>query len=251
MSAHGLSPNKLLAALPQDEFDLVVAALRPATIRRGEALCRHERSIREVYFPAGGAFSLEKVSEDGRVSEIALVGSEGLIGGEIFYGATEFPTDCRPLVGDVPVYAMNAGAFRLHVKRHRAFHNLVVRYQQSLMSQIAQTLACSALHSAKQRTCRWLLMVHDRAMCDVIPLSDDRLGEMLGIRSQSIAKIMKGLAVGGAIAVRRGGFVLVDREAIAAAACECYQTMRLSFERLLPEISAPRPEPSVFRNARA
>jgi CRP-like cAMP-binding protein len=239
----------LLAALPQDEFDLVAAALRPKTIGPSR-LCRHGDAIKEVYFPAEGAFSLERVSEDGRVSEIALVGAEGLIGGEIFYGTTEFSTDCQPIITNVPVYAMSAVAFRQHVERFPGFHNLVVRYQQSLMSQIAQTLACSGLHSAKQRTCRWLLMVHDRVMRDLIPISDVRLGEMLGIRSQSVGRVTKGLAVGGALTAYRDGFVLHNREDIAAAACECYQTMRLSFERLLPEISAPRPDPSVVREAR-
>ena len=251
MGAHDLSPNRLLASLPQDEYDHVIRALRPVAINACETLFRHGRPIRNVYFPGGGAFSLETVSEDGRVAEIALVGSEGLIGGEIFYGSSEFPTDCRAVIGGVPVYAMSADAFRRHVERRGAFHNLVVRYQQSLMSQIAQTLACSGLHSAKQRTCRWLLMVHDRTARDVIPITDARLGEMLGIRPQSIARTVKSFEISGALATRQGGVTIVNRAEIAAGACECYQAMRVSFERLLPEITAPRRDPSVIRRARA
>ena len=252
MGAHGLSPNKLLASLPQDEYDHVIQALHPVSISRScEPLFRHGRPIRNVYFPGGGALSLERVFEDGRVAEIALVGSEGLIGGEVFYGTSEFPTDCRAVIDGVPVYAMSADVFRRHVERRGAFHNLVVRYQQSLMSQIAQTLACSGLHSARQRTCRWLLMVHDRAPRDVISISDSRLGEMLGVRPQSIAKTVNGFRMSGALAVRQGGFAVVNRAEIAGGACECYHTMRASFERLLPEIIAPRRDPSVIRKARA
>lgn len=250
MGAHELSPNKLLASLPQEEFDLVSRALHRISIKSCDALAHHGRTIRDVYFPGGGAFSLEKVSEDGRVAEIALVGAEGFIGGEVFYGTTEFPTECRPVVRGVPVYAMCADAFQRQVERRGAFHNLVVRYQQSLMSQIAQTLACSGLHSARQRTCRWLLMVHDRAARDVISISESRLGEMLAVRPQSVAKTVKEFTDCGALAVRRGGFAIVNRAEIAAGACECYHTMRVSFDRLLPEISAPRPDPSAIRKAR-
>lgn len=251
MSAHGLSPNKLLASLPQDEYDHVTRALRPVPVKSFEALFRHGRAIRNVYFPGGGAFSLETVSDDGRVAEIAIIGAEGLIGGEVFYGTTEFPTDCRPVIAGAPVWAMSANTFRQLVERRGAFHNLVVRYQQSLMSQIAQTVACSGLHTAKQRTCRWLLMVHDRTVRDVIPITDARLGEMLGVSSQLIARTMKGFATSGALIVRPGGFTVVNRAEIAAGACECYQTMRVSFERLMPEISAPRTTPSVVQKARA
>jgi CRP-like cAMP-binding protein len=249
MGAHYLSPNKLLASLPQDEYDHVARALRRVSVKSRDALARHGDRIREVYFPAGGAFSLERTFDDGRVAEVALVGAEGFIGGEIFYGTTEFPTDCRPVTRDVPVYAMSADSFRRHVARRGAFHNLIVRYQQSLMSQIAQTLACSGLHSAKQRTCRWMLMVHDRATHDVIPISDVRLGEMLGVRTQSIARTVRGFAGTGAIETRRGGFAIVNRAEIAAGACECYHTMRVSFERLLPEISARHD--SIIPRARA
>ena len=248
MGTRDQSPNKLLASLPQAEYEQIAADLRPVSIRLGQALCRQGRAIRDVFFPGAGAFSLEKVSDDGRVAEIALVGAEGIISAEVFYGTTESPVDCRALVSNTPAFAISADLFMLHVERRGALYNLVVRSQQALVSQIAQTTACSALHSAEQRTCRWLLMVHDRAMCDRIPITPKRLAEMLGIRSQTIARTSGVLTGSGAIAVRHDGFVVVNREKLAAASCECYQTMKTSFQRLLPEIAAaPRPSPASAR----
>lgn len=241
------SSNRLLASLPRDEYAQVAAALRPVTVKSGHPLCRHGREIRDVFFPGDGAFSLEKASDDGRVAEIALVGSEGIVSAEVFYGATESPVDCQPLVSGVAVYAMNARVFRSHFERRTALHNVVVRYQQALMSQIVQTTACSALHSAEQRTCRWLLMVHDRLQGGHVPISHRRLAEMLGLGSQAVTRTSNALTSGGAIEVREDGFNIVDRGRIEAASCECYHTMRSSFERLLPEIGSPRPDSINFR----
>ena len=233
------SSNKLLASLPRDEYEEIGASLRPVSIRSGVSLCRYAHSIHDVYFPGDGAFSLERISDNGQAIEIAIVGSEGLIGAEVFYGAAESSVDCRPLMSDVAVHAMNAEVFRSHVERRTALYNVVVRYQQALMTQIVQMTACTALHTPEQRTCRWLLMVHDRAMNEVIPINHMRLAQMLGIDGRAVAaRTARLLAARGAIVLRRRGVVIENRANIEAASCECYQRMKQSFQRLMPEIGA-------------
>ena len=142
--------------------------------------------------------------DDGRTTEIATVGAEGVIGASVFFQSAR----------------------------------IVIRRDQGLMTQLIQTAACNGLHSVEKRCCRWLLTMHDRVGRDEFPLTQEFLATMLGVRRPTVTLVATALQQQGLISYRRGHVTIVDRERLEAASCECYATVKASFARLLPAIYA-------------
>ncbi len=96
-----------------------------------------------------------------------------------------------------------------------------------------QSVACNQLHAAKQRYCRWLLMMRDRTPSDDVLLTQEFMGEMLGVRRETVTQIAGELQRDGMIRYHRGVITILDRGGLAACSCECYGTVRSEYERLL------------------
>jgi CRP-like cAMP-binding protein len=101
------------------------------------------------------------------------------------------------------------------------------------VSQISQSTACNHVHGVRERMCRWLLMTHDRVGADEFHLTQEFLAQMLGVRRPSVTVAAGELARSGLISYRRGRIRIVDRAGLEAASCECYETVRQEFDRLL------------------
>jgi CRP-like cAMP-binding protein len=233
------SSNKLLASLPLEDYERIAPGLRTVPVKLRQVLQRQDEPIEDVYFPGGGAFSLVKTLQDGKVAEVATVGAEGAVGASVFFG--QRIADCEALVQVTGPGAqvMTAELFKTEMERRGAFYNRVVRYNQALMSQIMQTTVCNGLHSAEQRCCRWLLMTHDRVGKDEFELTHEFLAAMLAVRRPTVTLVAQELQMVGLIHYRRGFVTIVDRAKLEAASCECYATVREQMRRLLPEIQVP------------
>jgi CRP-like cAMP-binding protein len=230
--------NKLLASLPQEEYQRIAPLLRTTSMPLRTVLHKQDEPIENVYFPSGGACSLVKTLEDGQVAEVATVGAEGAVGIGVFFG--QFLADCDVIVqvAGPGVEVMSADAFNVEMNLRGAFFNHVIRYNQALMSQIMQTTACNGLHSAEQRCCRWLLMTHDRAGTDEFKLTHEFLAMMLGVRRPTVTLVVASLQRARLINYRRGFVAIVNREGLETASCECYRSVKNSMTRLLPEVSS-------------
>ncbi len=192
--------------------------------------------IREVYFPGGGACSLTKVMQDGKVAEIATVGNEGMIGASVFFGDELSTGETIVQVADGEAHTMPVDAFVQEMSRRGAFYNRIIRYSQAFTTQIMQTTVCNGLHSVEQRCCRWLLMTHDRVRNDEFQLTHECLAVMLGVRRPTVTLIAAKLQMIGLIHYRRGFMMIVDRPGLERASCECYEVVMANFSRLLPEL---------------
>ena len=135
-------------------------------------------------------------------------------------------------------HVMGAARFIREMARRGAFFNRIIRYNQALMSQIMQTIACNGLHPAEQRCCRWLLMTHDRAGADEFAFTHEFLATMLGVRRPTVTLIAATLQRRGLVEYGRGWVRIVDRPGLEAASCECYQTVKAQMQRMLPELGA-------------
>jgi Mn-dependent DtxR family transcriptional regulator len=107
------------------------------------------------------------------------------------------------------------------------------RYTQALMSMIARAVACNALHSIQQRASRWLLTTHDRTDGDKFVLTQEFLGQMLGVSRASVNEVARELQQAGAIDYTRGRITVLARGELEARSCECYDVIRSEFDRLL------------------
>jgi CRP-like cAMP-binding protein len=228
--------NRLLRAMRPEEFARISPQLRPVAMKAKDVLLKQGEPIREVFFPGGGACSLTKVMQDGKTAEIATVGSEGMLGESVFFGDNLSTGQVIVQVSDGEGHAMPAETFIAEMNRHGAFYNRVIRYSQAFTAQVMQTTVCNGLHNTKQRCCRWLLMTHDRVRKDEFGLTHEFLAIMLGVRRPAVTLIATQLQLAGLIRYRRGHMTIVDRAGLQKTSCECYETVKANFERLLPEM---------------
>jgi len=229
---HQVGKNSLLSALPADELARMTSRLERVHLNLKDVIYEPNGPIPFVYFPLSGVVSLVVVMDDGLIVECATVGNEGLAGVPIFLGAARSP---HQAFSQVPGEAlrMTADDFRRESQPCTALHNVVQRYNQGLMNQMAYSVACNRLHSVEERMCRWLLMTRDRVGSDHFSLTQEFLAQMLGVRRASVTVVAGVLQKAGFIAYSRGHISILDGPRLEAASCECYQIVQKEFERLL------------------
>jgi CRP-like cAMP-binding protein len=107
---------------------------------------------------------------------------------------------------------------------------LFVNYSETLLSQLQQTAACNALHTTRQRICRWLLMMHDRVEGDSLNYTHEFLAHILGANRKSVTLAAQSIQTAGLISYRRGTMRVLDRLGLEGASCECYAVVRKRYE---------------------
>jgi CRP-like cAMP-binding protein len=171
---------------------------------------------------------------DGGQVEAATVGNEGMVGLPLFLGGETSTNDALAQVAGEAM-CMSAAVLREEVQRSAAFTNLLCLYAQGYLTQVSQSSACNRLHPIDQRLCRWVLMTHDRVGLDTLPLTQEFLAAMLGVRRASVSTAAAILQKAGFIDYERGVVRVLDREGLERGSCECYAVVRAELERLLCE----------------
>jgi CRP-like cAMP-binding protein len=224
--------NTLLTALPPQERNRLLARMEQVSLGLKDVLYERNRPITHVHFPLTGVCSMVVVMSDGLGVEAGTVGNEGMVGLPVYLGADTSPHRAFSQVpGDT--LRMRAKDFKDELARGGQLNDVLRRYNQALMNQMAYSVACNRLHSVEERMCRWLLMTHDRVSADQFPLTQEFLAQMLGVRRPSVTVVAGVLQKAGLIAYTRGRVVVLDRPRLEAASCECYQVVRDEFDRLL------------------
>ena len=229
MAAHvsnaGLpSDNRLLASLPRDHFDRLLPHLSTVSLPQGDVLVEAGDEVDQIYFPHYGMLSLLAVLRDGKAIETATVGREGVVGAMAGLGL--YKSLVRVVV-QMPLACSRIAAphFRTVAAGSDPVRNFCIRYNEVLLSQARVTAACNALHSIEARFCRWLLQSADRAANDIVPLTQEFLAEMLGVRRTSVTEVASKVQAAGVIAYSRGVIRILDRPALMRMSCECHQTL--------------------------
>ena len=229
-----LPENRLLAALPREEFDRLARHMDEVTLELGDVVYRAQGPVRHAYFPRCGILSLVIDMQDGGTVEIATVGREGLSGLPVFHGVDRCPWRVYCQLAPCVCRRMPADLFRRETGREGPLQALVHRYAHARMCQTAQTAACNRLHPIEKRLARWLLMTSDRVGTNELNLTQQVLSEMLGVRRPSVTLAVGALQKAGLIACRRGRVEIRDRARLERASCECYRAVRDEFDRFLP-----------------
>jgi CRP-like cAMP-binding protein len=228
--------NDLLAALAAAELKRLRPHLEPVEMPLGEVVYESGRYIDYVYFPTTCIVSLLYVLENGASAEIAVVGHEGVVGISIFMGGETTPS--RAVVqsaGDA--YRLRGQVMKNEFTRGGAMQHLMLRYTQSLITQMAQTAVCNRHHSVDQQLCRWLLLSIDRLSVPEITMTQELIANMLGVRREGVTEAAGKLQKAGVISYRRGHIKVLNRLRLEAMACECYEVVRRETARLLPVVS--------------
>jgi len=226
--------NRLLASLSPADFALLSPQLTLIEMDKGRLICDPGDPIETVYFPHDCCISLMTLMESGAAIESATIGREGAFGLQAAISPREAMS--RAIV-QVPGRAsrMSASALSEACRRSPALMTLIDRHNEALFGHAIQSVACNALHSVEARFCRWLLTCRDRIDSDTVSLTQEFLADMLGVQRTTVTAIAGALQTRGLIRYRRGIVDILDRAGLEAAACECYETVRQNYNRLLPD----------------
>jgi len=226
--------NHLLAALPAPDFERLRPHLTLVTLSLGEALYESGIVLRHVYFPTDSIVSLLYVMADGASAEIAVVGNEGVIGVSLFMGGETTPS--RAVVQSAGhAYRLTGQLLKEEFTRAGAMQHLLLRYTQSLLTQMAQTAVCNRHHSLDQQLCRWLLLSLDRLTSNQLVMTQELIANMLGVRREGVTDAAGKLQKAGLIQYSRGRITVLDRAGLELRTCECYAVVKKECDRLLPD----------------
>jgi CRP-like cAMP-binding protein len=217
--------NKLLAALPNVDFENLKPHFTIVPMAQGTLLFEVDDEVDQVFFPLSGMISLLVVLHNGNAVETATVGREGVVCAMAGFGLNK--SRVRGVI-QLPgtVARMPAAQFKRAILTSPAISNLCIGYNEVLLAQARITAACNLAHSIEARFCRWLLQSRDRAESDTVPLTQEFLSEMLGVRRTSVTEVAIKMQTVGAIRYTRGIIHIVDLQKLRDLSCECYETLR-------------------------
>lgn len=241
--------NQLLRAMPDADFERIIKLSTFVDLPLSQVIQTPFEPIAHCYFVETGVVSKVTILRDGDPVEVGIVGSEGFVGLPIVFGAEHSPTEA--------VVQLAGSAIRIDAKHLRAafleseaIRGILLLYAQAMAVQVTQTAACNCRHEAQQRLARWLLMVDDKFSVSPLPLTQEYLGMMLGVRRQQVSLAAKKLQRAGLINYRHGQIEVSDRKGLEQAACECYGTVAREFARLLQFKSTAPVAPIAAPSAR-
>ncbi len=224
-------PNKILAALPAEEYERMLSYMEHVSLPRGKILYNPNDTIEDVYFPNTGVVSLVTHMQEGASVEVGMIGREGMVGISVVLGDGISSNQAIVQIAD--------GAMRLSVKdlkkelnRGGQLQPLLLRYTQTLFRQVTQTAACNRVHHIGERLARWLLTCQDRVDSDELDLTQEFIAEMLGTRRAGVSEAATMLQVEGLIRYVRGHITILNREGLEEFACECYGLVKKEIDRL-------------------
>jgi CRP-like cAMP-binding protein len=219
------SDNLLLAALPRETLALFGQDLKHVLLSQGIVCYEAGDSIDRVYFPISGMISLLVAGRNGQAVETGIVGREGAAG--LLSGLGERRSYNRATI-QIPGHfaVISAAHFGRAVSNSAPLRDLIVRYVESRWAEAQQIAACNTMHSGFARLSRWLLQAADCTGSDHIPLTQEYLADMLGVRRTTVTLLAQELQERRAIRYTRGRITLLDRKMLEAFSCECYEVIK-------------------------
>ncbi len=225
--------NHLFAAFPPDVQRRWASLLEVVELPLGAVLYESGTTLSHAYFPTTAIVSLLYVMEDGASAEIAVVGNEGVVGVSLFMGGESTPS--RAVVQSAGLgLRLTSDAMKAEFAGSAAVMQLLLRYTQALITQMAQTAVCNRHHTLDKQLCRWLLLSLDRLQTNELTMTQELIANMLGVRREGVTEAALKLQHAGLISYSRGHINVLDRAGLERRTCECYSVVKKEYERLLP-----------------
>lgn len=232
--------NQLLALVAKERPDLLQGRPQALNFAQGDVFAKRGEPIQRLVFPRSGLISIVVELDDGDPIETAMIGRRGALGTAAVFGAKHhLHTATAQLSGRG--WSMTIDDAKEIANELSEFRELALAHEQYLLAQARQAAACNAKHVILQRLCSWLLRVQDEAGGGELLITQENLAKMLGVQRASVSMFASQLQQNGLIGYRRGRVHISDPEGLAAAACECRETLRHQHAQLFPSQESGRP----------
>lgn len=227
-----LRENAILAELPVGELDALRPRLQLMDVEPRKSVYDPGKRISHVYFPTSAVFSLVAMAGSGASVEVATTGREGMVGLPIFLGAMTSPHSAFCQVSGRAA-RLPANDLLAVLGRNPSLHQVLNRFTQAMMVQIAQNVLCNNTHTTEQRLCRWLLTTEDRVARPTFQITQEFMAQMLGVRRPTVSDTAGRLQDRGLIRYSRGVMTIVDRAKMEIATCDCYRIVKGEFDQIM------------------
>jgi len=230
--------NRLLALLPDGEWQRWQPQLERVALPLGRVLYESGATLSHAYFPVSAVISLQFVTENGATAQIAVVGNEGIVGIPLFMGGGSTPS-LAVVQSAGEAYRIPGRVITEAFARSALVSRVLLRYTQALIAQMAQTAVCNRHHTVDQQLCRWLLLSLDRLQGNELVVTQELIAQMLGVRREGVTEAALSLQRAELISYRRGHITVLDRPGLQHRSCECYAVVKTEYERLLAAHAVP------------
>lgn len=224
--------NHLIQQLPKTVRQRFLERCEPFELVLSAELSERDKTLSHAYFPRHGFISLVIDVESHLPLEVGMVGREAMLGAELILGLAKTPW--RALVQGagqswrIPPEALRQASDDMPELRRLLQNTLLVRlHQQALAS------ACERFHMIGPRLARWLLMSQDRAESDSFHVTQEFMALMLGVRRVGVTEAASEFQQNGLIEYHRGELTVLDRAALEAQACSCYESDKQLYTELM------------------
>lgn len=215
--------NRLLAALPKADLESL-GPLRKVQLKRDAVLVHSGHQAEQIYFPCSGMIAFIMEMPNGQAAATAVTGNEGVCGMLLSLGPVPSPITAVVRVAGT-AWQISPAQFNAALRRSRAVGAIVQTFARTLVVQLQHIAVCNALHPVEERMASWLLRIHDRVEGDVVPVTQEALAELLGVRRTTVTLASLKLKKSGAIRSNARGSVEINRPLLETASCECYELM--------------------------
>ena len=237
------SQNAILARASPVDLEDLRPHLRQINLEHGRVLAESRQRVDQVYFPHGGILSCVVELEDGAAIESGMIGNDGVFGAA---QALDDKLSLHKVVVQVPGSATIVEAKHLKAVTQSSpeLLALLIKYDEFFLAQVQQTAACNALHSVEQRMCKWLVRMYDLVGTE-LPLTQEFLAQMMGVRRTSVTTVASELQKEGLIFYRRGKINILNMDLVEQRACECQHTVRDLYAEMFGSVEGVRGRPSI------
>jgi CRP-like cAMP-binding protein len=224
--------NLFLDNLPVAVLEVLRPTLKRSGLQSGRVIFDRDATMDVVIFPINSILSVVLEMADGDTAEVGIIGREGMSGLPIALGISRMN---QRTVVQVPngAHCMPAADFRAALEREAELKASALRYAQATLMTTSQMSACNTLHPTNERCARWLLMAHDRVTDDQLPLTQEFLSQMLGVRRGAVTLAASALQEAGFISYSRGHITVLNRSGLEAGSCECYEAIERNWLALM------------------
>jgi len=227
----GTSSNRLLSRLSREHFGLLAQHLEATDLPNRYRLEIRNRRIEYVYFLESGFASVVANGNKDRSIEVGLIGREGMTGLAVLMGTDRAPYDTYIQLGGMG-WRVKVDDFSRAIKQNPTMHAVLLQFGHAFVVQAAYTALANARSKLEERLARWLLMAHDRADGDEIPLTHEFLALMLGVRRPGVTLALSFLVRQGLIGTSRGFIAITDRRGLEKSSNGAYGVPEAEFQRL-------------------